>query len=142
MAARVATTAVLLLGAALGGCGVPPERETAVRATLAAAERAAEERDVAAALALVSADYGDDAGRDRAALRRFLRGWFALNPEVELLVTVEQLEFPDANRARARLRVAALSHGAGLTIDGDRFVVELVDENGTWRMLRAARAPR
>lgn len=127
------------LALVLAACSSAPDRETAVRATLEAAEQAAEARDVGAAIKLVSTDYADDAGRDRAALRAFLRGWFALNPKLELLVTIEQIEFPDANRARVGLLVASVSRGAGLNIDGDRFVVELVDEGGEWRLLRASR---
>jgi hypothetical protein len=50
------------------------------------------------------------------------------------------VEFPDANRARVRLQVASVSRGAGLSVDGDRFVVELLDEDGEWRLLRASRA--
>ncbi len=141
--ARVMLCALLLgavLGVALTGCGSAPDRETAVRAVLEAAETAAEARDVSAAMELVSADYGDDAGRDRAALRAFVRGWFALNPRIELLVNVQGVEFPDANRARVRLQVASVSRGAGLSVDGDRFVVELLDEDGEWRLLRASRA--
>lgn len=126
--------------ATLGACSRAPDREAAVRAVLATAESAAEARDVGAALELVSADYGDEAGRDRAALRAFVRGWFALNPRIELLVTVQGIEFPDANRARVRLLVASVTRGAGLSVDGDRFVVELIDENGDWRLLRTARA--
>ncbi|MEZ5458070.1 MAG: hypothetical protein R3E65_01680 [Steroidobacteraceae bacterium] len=130
----------LLLGAVLAGCSAAPDRETAVRAVLDAAEAAAEARDVGAAMDLVSADYGDDAGRDTAALRAFVRGWFALNPRLELLVAVQGIEFPESNRARVRLQVASVSRGAGLSVDGDRFVIELVDEDGEWRLLRAARA--
>jgi hypothetical protein len=120
-------------------CSAAPDPEAAVRAVLEAAEAAAEARDVGAAIELVSADYGDDAGRDRAALRGFVRGWFALNPRIELLVTVQDIEFPESNRARVRLQVASVTRGAGLSVDGDRFVVELVDEDGDWRLLRTAR---
>jgi hypothetical protein len=134
------TLCLLALVTILSACGAAPDRETAVRAVLAAAETAAEARDVGAALELVSADYADEAGRDRAALRGFVRGWFALNPRIELLVTVQGIEFPDANRARVRLLVASVTRGAGLSVDGDRFVVELVDEDGDWRLLRTARA--
>lgn len=134
------TLCLLALVAALGACGDTPDRETAVRAVLEAAEAAAEARDVGATIELVSADYGDEAGRDRAALRAFVRGWFALNPRLELLVSVQSIEFPDANRAKVQLQVASVSRGAGLSVDGDRFVVELVDEDGSWRLLRTARA--
>lgn len=128
------------LAALLAACSPAPDRESAVRAVLEAAETAAEARDVGAAMELVSADYGDDAGRDRNALRAFVRGWFALNPRIELLVAVQGIEFPESNRARVRLQVASVTRGAGLSVDGERFVVELLDEGGEWRLLRATRA--
>jgi NAD(P)-dependent dehydrogenase (short-subunit alcohol dehydrogenase family) len=140
MMQRLPTLCLLTLVAVLGACGRAPDRETAVRAVLEAAEAAAEARDVGAAIELVSADYGDAAGRDRAALRAVVRGWFALNPRIELLVTVQGIEFPEANRARVQLLVASVSRGAGFSVDGDRFVVELVDEDGNWRLLRSSRA--
>lgn len=55
-------------------------------------------------------------------------------------LTVQGIEFPDANRARVQLLVASVTRGAGLSVDGDRFVVELVDEDGSWRLLRSSRA--
>lgn len=130
----------LLFAALLAACSAAPDRETAVRAVLEAAEAAAEARDASAAMELVSANYGDDAGRDRAALRAFVRGWFALNPRIELLIDVQGIEFPEPNRARVRLQITSVTRGAGLSVDGDRFVVELLDEAGEWRLLRATRA--
>lgn len=121
----------------LVACGKPSDPEQAVRAVLAAAEKAAETRDVSAAMDLVSADFRDAEGRDPAQLRQYLRGYFALNPRVELIVHEESIEFPEVNRARIGLRIVQV--GGRRSIDGDRFTIELVDEAGTWRLLRTER---
>jgi hypothetical protein len=142
--ARVAlpwiTAAGLALGGTLTGCARGEDPEAAVRAVIAAGEAAAEARDVGAALDLVSADYGDDRGQDRAALGQFVRGWFALNPRVELVIRIDSLEFPEPNRARVELAVTSLASRGRLAIEGERLSVELVDEDGAWRLLRVARA--
>lgn len=139
--AAVAVAALALLA----GCAAGDDREAAVRRVLADAEAAAEARNVGDAMALVSADYADARGLDRDGLRNVVRGYFALNPSLELVVRVESLGFPDLNRARARLQVlsAGREQGGGapgrFDVDLGRFDVELVDEDGDWRLLRTDR---
>jgi hypothetical protein len=123
---------------ALHACGPKPDREAAVRAVLEQAEQAAESRDVGAAMELVSEDYADAEGLDRRGLQQFVRGYFVLNPRIELLVRIESLEFPEGNRARLRLQIGSL----GTRLEADRFTIELVDESGSWRLLRAERQSR
>jgi hypothetical protein len=123
--------------ASLAACSRPSDPEQAVRAVLIAAEKAAETRDVGAAMELVSADFRDAEGRDPAQLRQYLRGFFALNPRVELIVHEESIEFPEVNRARIALRIVQV--GGRRSIEGERFTIELVDEGGTWRLLRTER---
>jgi hypothetical protein len=137
-----AAVAALLL---LAGCAPGDNREAAVRRVLAEAEAAAEARDVGDAMALVSADYADRRGLDRDGLRNVVRGYFALNPSLELVVRIESLDFPDVNRARARLQVLSAGReqgdgrAGGFELDLGRFDVELVEERGDWRLLRADR---
>lgn len=128
------------LACMLCACQSAGDPEAAVRDVIAAGEAAAEARDVGAALELVSTDYADDRGQDRAALGNFLRGWFALNPRVELVVRIESVEFPEPNRARVQLAVTSLSSRGRLAVDGERLTAEFVDESGDWRLLRVARA--
>ena len=140
--ASAASAAALLL---FIGCAAGDDREAAVRRVLADAEAAAEARDVGDAIELVSADYADARGLDRDGLRNVIRGYFALNPSLELVVRVESLGFPDLNRARARLQVLSAGRERGdgapgrFDVDLGRFDVELVDEDGDWRLLRADR---
>lgn len=128
---------LLICLASLAACSRPGDPEQAVRAVLIAAEKAAETRDVGAAMDLVSADFRDAEGRDPAQLRQYLRGYFALNPRVELIVHEESIEFPEVNRARIALRIVQV--GGRRSIEGERFTIELVDEGGTWRLLRTER---
>ena len=128
---------LLICLASLVACSRASDPEQAVRAVLIAAEKAAETRDVGAAMDLVSQDFSDAEGNDRARLQQFVRGYFALNPRIELIVHEESVEFPEPNRARIALRIVQVGGRRGL--DGDRFTIELVDESGTWRLLRVER---
>ena len=130
---RMATICVL---ASLSACAPTAPPELAVRAVIEQAEVAAESRDVGAALELVSADYADATGLDRLGLQRYIRGYFALNPRIELLLQVQSIEFPEPNRARVALRIASVGR---TQLDADQFRLELVDEDGNWRLLRAER---
>ncbi len=137
VAALAVFAAVAVLGP-LAGCGTADDRETAVRKVLEQAEQAAEARDVGDAMALVSADYLDARGLDRDGLRNAVRGYFVLNPSLRLAVRVQSLQFPDSNRARARLQVGSVGRGSGgVDLDLGRFDVQLVEEGGDWRLLRA-----
>lgn len=131
--------ALVVLCIAVLGCAPPTNQETAVRAVVEAAEQAAEARDVHAAMALVSADYADSRGRERDGLRQFIRGYFALNPKIDLLVFVESIEFPDSLRARILVQVTSLTRGSRMGLDNEAFSLELFNEEGTWRLQRAER---
>jgi len=130
----VAPLAFALLAAACAAEGSPEEQ---VRAVIAQAEEAAEARDVSAAMELVADEYEDANGFDREALRRFVHGYFMLNPSISLLVRVEDLRFPADELAQARVTVGML--GQGLETRLETFDVELVNIDGEWRLRRADR---
>jgi hypothetical protein len=73
-----------------------------------------------------------------------VRGYFVMNPHLEVVMKVETIEFPATNLARARVSVAALGRAGsgplGLSADGERFDVELVQLGSEWRLRRAQRA--
>jgi hypothetical protein len=119
-----------------------PEQQ--VRAVLAAAESAAEARDVSEAMDLVADGYADARGLDKSQLRNFVRGYFAIHPSISILMRVESLEFPADDLARARVTVGMLGRqGAeenwSLAADVETFDVELIREGEDWRLLRADR---
>lgn len=113
--------------------------EQQVRELIVDAANAAEARDVGDVLELVGADYADAQGNTRDSLANFLRAFFALHPKLELMTSVENLEFPVDGLARARVAVRGLqldrfSLGESVTLD-----VELRREGDDWRVVRADR---
>ena len=118
----------------LTACAERTTDEQQVRALFDAAEAAAESRDTSDVLELLAADYSDSQGFDRAQLQNYLRAYFLANPHVELLVNVQELEFPVAGLARARLGITSLPAG-----DRGTLAVELRKQGGDWRVARADR---
>jgi hypothetical protein len=141
-ATRLALVASL---AFIASCAPRTSPEEQVRAAIAAAEQAAEARDVGATLALVADDYGDDNGFDKARLRDFVRGYFVLHPSLELIVRIESVEFPAEDLAQVQLGIASVARrgngasGAGLNLDSEDLRVEFVQVNGEWRVCRVDR---
>jgi hypothetical protein len=147
----------------VASCSKQESAEQQVRAVIAHAEERAEARDVGDLAALVSADYSDARGFDRKELTNYLRGWFVLHPSVNLLVRIESLEFPADNLARAEITVGMLGSrrksrlspaetepGSAkapaneeesweMAAELETLEVELLDEDGEWRVIRADR---
>lgn len=122
-----------------------PEQE--VRAVIAAAESAAEERDLSGVMDLVSDRYSDAAGNDKAAIRALMQGFFIVNQSVHLLMRVEELEFPSEDLATARLTVGMLGRQSAedwaFAADVYEFDVRLIRESDEWRLQSATwRRPR
>jgi len=129
----------LILCCSLLACSSPTNDEQQVRELFVDAANAAEARDVGDVLELVGADYADAQGNTRDSLATFLRAFFALHPKLELMTSVENLEFPVDGLARARVAVRGLqldrfSLGESVTLD-----VELRREGRDWRVVRADR---
>jgi hypothetical protein len=122
---------------ALCACAPDGSPEQQIRAVITQAEQAAEARDVSAAMDLVADEYADANGFDREQLSRFVRGYFMMNPSINLLVRVEDVQFPADELAQARVTVGML--GQGLDTDLETFDVELVKVGGDWRLRRADR---
>ena len=115
-------------------CGARSSNEEQVRELLERAEAAAQARDASDVLELVATDYSDSQGLDRAQLQNFLRGYFLAHPRVEVLLSVDELEFPVAGLGRARVDVTALPAGDHVSLR-----VEFREEGGQWRVARADR---
>jgi hypothetical protein len=137
---RLLAAAALCVAAA--ACSKPPVAEDEVRAMFAAAERAAEARDVGAVLDLVSEEYSDGAGRSRMDLRNLVRGWFVLHPEVSVVTRVDAIEIQSAEHASATLTVGMLGRRGApedLELAADLQTIDLVlrRDGGEWRVTRA-----
>ena len=140
-----AIAAVSILGAmSVLGCGASdPERE--IRALLAEAEEAAEARDTGFFGDLLGASYQDARGNDRDEALRVIRGYFIANQRVEIVSRVDEvrLEGPQGDAAHAVVHAGMVGQraGGGLIPDVEadlyRFELELVNDDGDWRIIGA-----
>jgi hypothetical protein len=130
----------LILSSLLIACSSATSEEQRVRALFASAEEAAESRDVGDVLELVADEYADKQGNTRDSLRGFLRIYFAAHPKLELVTSVDDLQFPVAGLARARVTVRGLDLDRFNAGDSVRLDVELRIVGGEWRIVRADRA--
>ena len=133
-----------LLVLLLTACGREPAPEQQVRATIAAGEEAAEERDAGALVELISDRYADGQGRSADDLAQYVRGYLLLHPSIHLVTRIETIEFPFRDQARVRLTLGSLAReGAGATLDvaADLQTVdlEITREGDVWRVTRAER---
>ncbi len=138
-----AAGAALALLLASSGCGERATSESQVRAVVAEGERAAEARDLAGLMALVSPEFQDGRGGDREELKRYLRGYLVMHQSVHLLIRIESVEFPYEDYARMRLTVGTLGRESAaanafdLAADAHDVALELKLEGDDWRVVRA-----
>ena len=136
-ASLIFVTAILLT--TLAACGAKSSDEQQVRAVIDAVETAAEARDASDVLEHVADNYADSNGFDKTQLRNFLRGYLLAHPKLELLVTVESLEFPVDGLAQAVISITTVE----LTDpDMQRLKVEFRRRESDWQVVRADRVVR
>ena len=133
---------VSALAVLAAGCGAAdPEAE--IRALLAAAEEAAEARDVGFFSGVLADGYRDARGNDRDEMLRNLRGYFIANQRIEILSRVDEIVITGDGTARAVVHAGMVGRRAGAElidgIDADlyRFELELVDDGDYWKVVRA-----
>jgi hypothetical protein len=124
------------------GCGAnDPEAE--IRALLAAAEEAAEARDVGFFSGVLADGYRDTRGNDREAMLRTLRGYFIANQRIEVLSRVDEIVIEADGSARAVVHAGMAGRRAdaalidGIDVDLYRFELSLVDDGGGWQVINA-----
>ena len=146
--AAIALAGLLALGwaGALVGCGGEPETpEAQVRRLLAELEEAAEAGDVAAVKDHVSEAYEDARGYDRQSLGAFLAFQVMRHGSRHLLVRVRDVAMRDDGRATVLLHAGLAGTGGAAALSAEVYEVEmdLVQEDGTWRLVWAdwKRAP-
>ncbi len=139
---KVLFPAAALIAVVVAGCGTTdPEAE--IREVLAATAEAAEARDVGFFGELVGAAYRDSRGQDRTELLRTLRGYFVANQRIEIVSRVDEVTLEGADAARAVVHAGLLGQRSGAEllggVDADlyRFELELVNDNGQWRVIGA-----
>jgi hypothetical protein len=130
---------VFIAASSLAACGAKSSDEEQVRAVVSGVETAAEARDASDVLEHVADSYADSAGFDKARLQNLLRGYFLAHPRLELLVTIDSLEFPVDGMAQAVVSVATVE----LTDpDIQRLKVEFRRSEAGWQVVRADRVSR
>jgi len=139
---KLTAPAAALCAALAAGCAASdPEAE--IRALLAAAEQAAEARDAGFFADAVGAGYRDTRGNDREQLLRSIRGYFIANQRVEIVSRVDDVVLEGADAARAVVHAGMLGQRTGAELVGGvaadlyRFELELVNDDGDWRIIGA-----
>ena len=138
-----------LLAVAAACHPTPSSPEAQVRAVIATAERAAEEKDIKTLKRMVADGYRDDDGNQKADLVRLLAYHLLRNESIHLLTRVRTVEFPSAERgavtvfvAMAGREIAAADLLAQLHADLYRFDLDLVSAGaGAWTLSRARWRP-
>jgi hypothetical protein len=122
--------------------------EEQVRKAIDGVVKAVEERDMGPVAAAVSEQYADREGNDKKQIVSLVRVQFLLHPNLYLVTKVLSVECPEPIQAHATVYAAMASVPAGvppdlrkLSADVYRFELTLVDEDGAWRVRRAAWAP-
>ena len=142
---KPARLVVVLAAILLTACGARESPEAQVRAVIAAGESAAEARDLSGLMDLVSGGYGDEDGRGRAELQRYVHGYLIAHQSIHLLTRVDSIEFPYRDMARVRLTLGSVGRDATaetsfeLAADVERLTLELQLEDGEWKLTRAHR---
>jgi len=131
------------LGAVLAAGCVTSDSEAEIRALLAAAEEAAEARDAGFFADAVGSAYRDARGNDREQLLRTVRGYFIANQRVDVVSRIEDVVLEGEDAARAVVYAGLLGRSAGdgpaggVEADLYRFDLELVNDDGDWRIIGA-----
>lgn len=135
---------------ALCACSSEPESpEAAVRATLAAIEAAAGERDVDGVRSRISDAYADARGNDKAEVVRVAAFHLLRNQAVYTFSRIKTLDTSEPGSARVELVVALagspIDDGeALLRLNADLYRFEVVlreEEPGSWRVTASSWQP-
>jgi hypothetical protein len=139
----------ILLSAALSttACRSQPDTpEAQIRALIAKAETAAEEKDIGTLKDLISETYSGREGEPKRDVVRVIGFYLLRNKSIHLLTQVRRVALPEPKRAEATLfvamagrRIDAIDQLSGLRADIYRVDLTLADEaEGDWQVTRAA----
>jgi hypothetical protein len=138
--------ALVLVAPGCRGGRLSPQEQ--VRKTIDIAVKAVGERDIKPLAALVSEQYTDREGNHKEQVVSQVRVLFVLHPNLYLIAKISSVECPEPIAASVVVFAALASVPKGvlpdlknLSADVYRFDLTMVDEDGTWRVVRAAWAP-
>lgn len=125
----------------MGACGGPAGTpEEALAAWLHAAEVAAESKQRATLVNLISPAYTDARGNDRDAIDRRLRLYFLRQNEIALLTRIEDIAISGGSAAVMTVTAAMAGTNSGtfgLSADAWRFELELEADDDEWLLIGA-----
>ncbi len=113
-----------------------------IRATIERAEAFAEAKDLGGLKDLVSDAYRDDAEQDKRAILGLLFVQFRPHESIHLLTRIDRLDIQPAQAAvtvftaMAGRPIPSAADLPALRADLYRFDLTLVDERGTWRVIK------
>ena len=126
------------------GCGEGDTPEDQVRKYVEAGEMAAEERDLGDIKELISEQYNDDHGRTRRDIVAVAARYFYSRKNIHILTRISELSFPEESKAILQVYVAMTGQNVSdldallnMRADLYRFDIELLKEDGDWKLISA-----
>jgi hypothetical protein len=133
-----------LLGSALACSSEPDSPEARVRALVANAESAAEEKNLRGLKKMISEYYRDEDGRDKQEILGLITFHFLRNKTIHLLTRIQSINMPEPERAEVAVFVAMAGRPIPspgelerLRADLYRFDFSLAEEQGEWKLVQA-----
>jgi hypothetical protein len=138
--------AALLLSPSCRCSRLTPEAQ--VRKAIDEVIQAAREHDLGPIANAVSDHYADREQNNKQQILAQVRVQFLIRPNIYVVAKVASVDCPEPTQARVVMFAALASLPAGvvpdirkLSADVFRFNLAMADEDGTWRVHRAAWAP-
>jgi len=128
----------VFLTACGGGSATAPEE--ALRAWVAAAEAAAEDKDRRRLLAMISENYADSRGNDHEQIGNIFRLYFLRQQSIAILTSIDDIEVMGQTAAQIGLTVGIAGTDAsalGIRADAYKFELELEHTDDEWQLIGA-----
>lgn len=114
--------------------------EAAVRAWVADAEQAAEEKDRHGLLSMISENYADSRGNDHDRIGKILQAYFFRQQTIELLTSIDEISLMGDSAALVSLTLGMVGTNnsmLGISADAYDFELELEVANDNWMLIGA-----
>jgi hypothetical protein len=125
----------------LAACGnTESDPDAALRAWVADAEVAAEEKDRSGLLAMISENYADSRGNDHKRIGDMLRVYFFRQQSIALITSIDEISMMGGSAALVQLTVgmAGTNNSAlGVSADAYEFELELEIADDEWKLIGA-----
>jgi len=138
-------TTLFVVALVSGACSSDRDNpEKQVRSLLAQGETAAEQKQAGTLRQMISEKYSDSQGQDKKAIESTLRYYLLRHQTIHLFTRIREIAFPAPDLAHVDMMVAMAGQPIAnvgelerLQADLHRFEINLVREQGEWKVLRA-----